>query len=74
MNNPSLSSVPKESIPSCESLKDLIARTVPYYEATIVPEIKAGKRILVAAHGTSLRGIVKVCRIKKSKDLLKGRL
>jgi 2,3-bisphosphoglycerate-dependent phosphoglycerate mutase len=47
------------AVPSTESLKDTIARAVPYYEAEIAPALKAGKRVLVAAHGNSLRGIIK---------------
>jgi len=46
-------------VPRTESLKDTIARALPYYDAEIVPALKAGKRVLVAAHGNSLRGIVK---------------
>ena len=46
-------------VPQTESLKDTIARAVPYYEAEIAPALKAGKRVLVAAHGNSLRGIIK---------------
>ena len=42
-----------------ESLKLTIDRTLPYWNDVIVPEIKEGKRILIAAHGNSLRGIVK---------------
>ena len=49
---------PKE-LPLCESLKDTIARVVPYYESEIVPEIKAGNSVLIAAHGNSLRALVK---------------
>lgn len=41
-----------------ESLKDTAARTLPYWEKKIFPEIKAGKNIIVAAHGNSLRSIV----------------
>ena len=46
-------------LPLHESLKDTIARVVPYYNETIVPEIKAGKKVLIAAHGNSLRALVK---------------
>ena len=49
---------PKE-LPLHESLKDTIARVVPYYNEVIVPEIKAGKHVLIAAHGNSLRALVK---------------
>jgi len=47
------------AIPSTESLKDTIARVLPYYETAIVPALKAGEVVLVAAHGNSLRALVK---------------
>jgi len=47
------------AVPRTESLKDTIARAVPYYEAEIAPALAAGQRVLVAAHGNSLRGIIK---------------
>ena len=46
-------------IPSAESLKDTIERVLPYYEAAIVPELAAGKTVLISAHGNSLRALVK---------------
>ena len=46
-------------VPRTESLKDTIARTLPYYESAIAPALKDGKRVLISAHGNSLRGIVK---------------
>jgi 2,3-bisphosphoglycerate-dependent phosphoglycerate mutase len=46
-------------VPMTESLKDTIARAVPYYEQEIAPALTSGKRVLVAAHGNSLRGIIK---------------
>jgi 2,3-bisphosphoglycerate-dependent phosphoglycerate mutase len=46
-------------VPRTESLKDTIARALPYYDAEVAPALKAGKRVLVAAHGNSLRGIIK---------------
>ena len=46
-------------VPRTESLKDTIARALPYYDAEIAPALKSGKRVLVAAHGNSLRGIIK---------------
>merc|ERR1712117_456797 len=45
--------------PMAESLKLTIQRTLPYWNDQIVPDMKAGKRVLIAAHGNSLRGIVK---------------
>ncbi len=47
------------AIPSTESLKDTIARVLPYYEAAIVPALAAGETVLIAAHGNSLRALVK---------------
>ncbi len=46
-------------VPGAECLKDTVERVVPYWESAIVPEIKAGKKVLIAAHGNSLRGLVK---------------
>lgn len=46
-------------MPRTESLKDTIARAVPYYEQEIAPALAKGQRVLVAAHGNSLRGIIK---------------
>lgn len=51
--------VDSKVLPLHESLKDTIARVVPYYNEVIVPEIKAGKKVLIAAHGNSLRALVK---------------
>jgi 2,3-bisphosphoglycerate-dependent phosphoglycerate mutase len=47
------------AVPSAESLKDTIARVLPYWEARIAPELKAGKRVIISAHGNSLRALVK---------------
>jgi 2,3-bisphosphoglycerate-dependent phosphoglycerate mutase len=47
------------AIPSTESLKDTIARVLPYYEANIAPALAAGETVLIAAHGNSLRALVK---------------
>jgi len=46
-------------LPTCESLKDTIARALPFWNDVIAPQIKAGKNVIIAAHGNSLRGIVK---------------
>jgi 2,3-bisphosphoglycerate-dependent phosphoglycerate mutase len=48
-----------EPIPAAECLKDVLARTLPYWEQAIVPDLRAGKTVLVAAHGNSLRALVK---------------
>ena len=46
-------------LPLAESLEDTVARFLPYWHRTIVPDIQAGKRVLIAAHGNSLRALVK---------------
>jgi 2,3-bisphosphoglycerate-dependent phosphoglycerate mutase len=47
------------AVPNTESLKDTIARALPYYELEIVPALQRNERVLVAAHGNSIRGIIK---------------
>ncbi len=51
--------IDKEKLPLTESLKDTIARVVPYFECSIKPQMEAGNRVLIAAHGNSLRALVK---------------
>ncbi|GAA1994874.1 phosphoglyceromutase [Isoptericola halotolerans] len=48
-----------EPIPRSEALKQVLDRALPYWEGEIVPDLKAGKTVLVAAHGNSLRAIIK---------------
>jgi 2,3-bisphosphoglycerate-dependent phosphoglycerate mutase len=49
----------KEELPKTECLKDTVARVVPFWEKEIVPQVKSGKKIIIAAHGNSLRALVK---------------
>ncbi len=48
-----------DQMPRTECLKDVIARMLPYWESAIVPDLRDGKTVLIAAHGNSLRAIVK---------------
>jgi 2,3-bisphosphoglycerate-dependent phosphoglycerate mutase len=57
--DPRYASLPHARFPRTECLKDTVARFVPYWETTIVPSILAGRRILIAAHGNSLRALIK---------------
>ena len=50
--------VPADELPFTECLKDTVARAWPYFEQEIKPELEAGKRVLIAAHGNSLRALV----------------
>ena len=52
--------VDASDLPSTESLKDTLARVLPYWEQRIVPELKRGRQVLVVAHGNSLRALVKM--------------
>ncbi len=47
------------AIPNTESLKDTIGRVLPYYESAVVPQLRAGETVIIAAHGNSLRALVK---------------
>jgi 2,3-bisphosphoglycerate-dependent phosphoglycerate mutase len=47
------------AVPAAESLKDTIARVLPYFEAEIAPRLRAGERVIVSAHGNSLRALEK---------------
>lgn len=48
-----------DEAPLTECLKDVVARMLPYWESAIVPDLRAGRNVLVAAHGNSLRALVK---------------
>ncbi|KAJ1628928.1 histidine phosphatase superfamily [Pavlovales sp. CCMP2436] len=51
--------IPEEDVPLSECLKDTIDRTLPYWESDIMPALKRGKTICIAAHGNSIRGMLK---------------
>lgn len=48
-----------QELPLTECLKDTVARMLPYWHETIAPQVKAGKRVIIAAHGNSLRALIK---------------
>ncbi|MCG8307768.1 MAG: 2,3-diphosphoglycerate-dependent phosphoglycerate mutase [Cytophagales bacterium] len=58
-NDPRYADLTDEELPTTECLKDTVARVVPYWEGVIAPEIKAGRNLIIAAHGNSLRALVK---------------
>lgn len=58
-SDPRYCSIEAGKFPKTECLKDTVARVVPYFETEIAPKIKAGKKLIVAAHGNSLRALVK---------------
>ena len=60
--------------PGGESLKDTAARSVPYYEEHILPQVMAGKKVLVAAHGNSLRSLIMAIEKLTPEEILKQEL
>lgn len=58
-HDPRYADIPAAELPATECLKDVVDRMIPYFDSAIVPDLKAGKTVLVTAHGNSLRALVK---------------
>lgn len=58
-NDPRYADIPPELLPLTECLKDTVGRFLPYWHETIAPQVRAGKRVVIVAHGNSLRALVK---------------
>jgi len=56
--------------PSAEALKQTVERVVPYFETEIMPKVQAGKKLIIAAHGNSLRGLVKYLNHISDEDII----
>ena len=69
-NDPRYCDIEPGKFPKVECLKDTVARVVPYYETEIMPKIKNGKRIIIAAHGNSLRALVKFLDTISDEDIV----
>ena len=63
-------SLSAEELPLGECLADTVSRVVPYWEKAIVPDVKDGRRVIVAAHGNSIRALVKYLDDVSEKDIL----
>ena len=63
-------SLKRSELPLTESLKDTVARFLPYWHEAIAPDIRAGKKVLIAAHGNSLRALVKYLENVSEQDIL----
>ena len=63
-------SLSSDELPLAESLKDTVARVVPYWERSIAPDIQSGRRVLIAAHGNSMRALVKHLDGISNEDIL----
>ncbi len=59
VHDPKYKDLDKKDIPATECLKDTVDRFLPYWKGTIAPMVKSGKRVLISAHGNSLRALVK---------------
>lgn len=57
--DPRYANLPKELCPATESLKDTVLRVIPFWEDVLKPQVLEGKRLLIAAHGNTLRGLIK---------------
>jgi len=69
-HSPAYKNVPEKDLPLTESLKDTVARFLPFWHDTVAPAIKAGNRVLIAAHGNSLRALVKYLDNMSDKDIV----
>lgn len=70
-NDSRYSDLTEDQLPVTECLKDTVERVVPYWKNTIAPDIKAGKKLIVAAHGNSLRALVKYLDNISDEEILK---
>jgi 2,3-bisphosphoglycerate-dependent phosphoglycerate mutase len=59
VDDPQYADLPRDARPRTECLKDVVVRMIPYFYDAIVPDLRAGRTVLVAAHGNSLRALVK---------------
>lgn len=69
-NDPRYKGISSELLPQAECLKDTVERVVPYFEGVIAPAIKDSKRILIVAHGNSIRALVKYLDNISDKDIV----
>ena len=68
--DPRYADVDSASLPAAESLKDTLSRVLPYWESRIVPELRAGKNVLIVAHGNSLRALIKMLDMMSESDIV----
>jgi len=74
LRQPAYRSVDPGLLPAAESLKDTIARTIPYYESAIRPQMEQGRRVLIVAHGNSLRALVMYLEHLSPEEIMKVNL
>ena len=69
-NDPRYAKLKREEIPLGECLKDNVARVLPLWEESIAPALRSGKRVLIAAHGNSIRSLVKYLDEVSDSDIM----
>jgi len=69
-NDPKYSDLGRKQLPLAECLKDTVERVMPYWHNKIAPEIKAEKKIIIAAHGNSIRALVKYLDDMTDEDIM----
>jgi 2,3-bisphosphoglycerate-dependent phosphoglycerate mutase len=69
-NDPRYRGLTPSQVPLTECLKDTVARVLPYWNQSIAPDIRAGKRVLITAHGNSLRALVKYLDKVSDQDIV----
>ncbi|MEI7969392.1 MAG: 2,3-diphosphoglycerate-dependent phosphoglycerate mutase [Betaproteobacteria bacterium] len=69
-NDPRYAGLSPSELPRTECLRDTVDRVVPYWEQVIAPQIRAGRRLLIAAHGNSIRALVKYLDGVSDRDIL----
>lgn len=69
--DPRYRDLPKDQIPLTESLKDTVHRFLPYWQQVIAPTVKTGKKVIIAAHGNSLRALVKYLDDVSDEEIVK---
>ena len=70
LDDPRYAGLPPEQFPRTECLKDTVARFVPYWENTIAPTVRSGKSVIIAAHGNSLRALIKYLDNVSDQDIV----
>ncbi len=69
--DPRYAGLTAQELPATECLKDTVARVIPLWEESIAPDIKAGKKVLITAHGNSLRALIKYLEDMSEEEILK---
>jgi 2,3-bisphosphoglycerate-dependent phosphoglycerate mutase len=70
VHDPRYRLIPRSALPATECLKDVVVRLLPYWEDAIAPELLAGRTVLVAAHGNSLRALIKFLEHISDEDIV----